>query len=133
MNELLENEQIYVKTLEKGIENYVNMFSEAHVIPRKMQGLKYHLFSNIENIYEFHRDILLPRLKEVGDDLVKIADVFMDLINKDHFYCYIQYAINNKRSEELCHANKGFFEVEYLKIPSNSVLTDLFLGQKISM
>jgi hypothetical protein len=113
MNELLENEEIYVNTLEKGIKNYVNIFKESGLVPRKMQGLRYHLFSNIENIYEFHRDVLLPKLRGVEDNLVKIADLFIELINKDQFYCYIQYAVYNKRSEELCRANGPFFEVRF--------------------
>jgi hypothetical protein len=112
MEELLQNEEIYVETLRKGIENYVKIFNDSpEELPRKLKGLKYHLFSNIEKIYEFHKNILLPKLKEVGYDLVKIADVFIELIIHNHFYCYVLYAINKKRSESLCRKHDDFFKV----------------------
>lgn len=114
MEELLQNEKIYVETLKTGIQNYVQIFNDApDEVPRKLKGLKYHLFSNIEKIYEFHKEILFPKLNEVGNDLVKIAEVFIELINQNYFYCYVLYAINKKRSELLCRKHDDFFNVVF--------------------
>ena len=110
INELLENEQSYVDTLERGIKNYVTSLDKEK-IPPTLRGQKFRIFGNIENIYRFHKLEFLPQLVECNENVTLIADTFVSFLKKDFFYGYVLYAINSKKSEKICNQHVEFFQV----------------------
>lgn len=112
VRELLDNEENYVRTLQTGIRNYLEpMQSPGTSLPRILQGQKYRIFGNIENICALHCDEFLPRLLECGEDVEQIADTFTSFIQSDTFYGYVLYAINSKRSEVICKRAIAHFQM----------------------
>ncbi|XP_055534245.1 uncharacterized protein LOC129723817 isoform X2 [Wyeomyia smithii] len=109
MKELLENEENYVQTLAKGIEDYVRVMSQKD-LPLGLRGQRYHIFGNIENIYEFHKEKFLPKLRENRASIQGIAETFIQFIEQDRFYCYILFALNRPKSEKICNKNLEFFQ-----------------------
>uniref|UniRef100_A0A1Q3FJR2 Putative guanine nucleotide exchange factor for rho and rac gtpase n=1 Tax=Culex tarsalis TaxID=7177 RepID=A0A1Q3FJR2_CULTA len=109
MKELLDNEENYVNTLGKGIEDYVSVMHQKD-LPMALRGQRYHIFGNIEKIYQFHREIFLPRLRENRASIAGIAETFIKFIESDRFYCYILFALNRPKSEKICNKNLEFFQ-----------------------
>lgn len=109
IKELLENEENYVQTLEKGIENYLGVMNEKD-LPPALRGQKYHIFGNIESIYEFHKDKFLPKLRENCASIQGVAETFIQFIEENRFYCYILFALNRPKSEKICNKNLDFFQ-----------------------
>lgn len=110
MKELLENEENYVQTLEKGIENYISIMNNKD-LPPALRGQRYHIFGNIENIYTFHKERFLPKLRDNCASIQGIAETFIKFIEDDRFYCYILFALNRPKSEKICNKNLDFFQV----------------------
>lgn len=110
IKELLENEQSYVDSLERGIKNYVGALDKSD-IPKTLRGQKFRIFGNVENIYKFHKFEFLPKLIECNENVSEIADTFISYLQKDYFYGYVLYAINSKKSERLCNNHVEFFQV----------------------
>ncbi|XP_058065479.1 uncharacterized protein LOC131215115 [Anopheles bellator] len=111
IDELLETERNYINTLEKGIATYVDgVFSGSGPTPPELCGKKYHLFGNLEYIYRFHRNAFLPKLLTTGNDVERIADVFVQFLENDSFYGYILYSMYHPKSQRLCELHIGFFE-----------------------
>lgn len=109
IKELLENEENYVQTLEKGIENYVGVMNQKD-LPPALRGQKYHIFGNIESIYEFHKYKFLPKLRDNCASIQGVAETFIQLIEDNRFYCYILFALNRPKSEKICNKNLDFFQ-----------------------
>lgn len=109
MKELLNNEENYVNTLAKGIEDYVSVMHQKD-LPMALRGQRYHIFGNIEKIYQFHKETFLPRLRENRASIQGIADTFIKFIESDRFYCYILFALNRPKSEKICNKNLEFFQ-----------------------
>lgn len=109
MRELLENEENYVQTLAKGIEDYVGVMSQKD-LPLGLRGQRYHIFGNIESIYRFHSEKFLPKLRENRSSVQGIAETFIQFIEHDRFYCYILFALNRPKSEKICNKNLEFFQ-----------------------
>lgn len=110
MKELLENEENYVQTLKKGIEDYMSVMNQKD-LPLGLKGQRYHIFGNIESIYELHKDKFLPKLRENRASIQGIAETFIKFIEDDRFYCYILFALNRPKSEKICNKNLEFFQV----------------------
>lgn len=109
IDELLRNEAKYVEQLRKGIEVYGASF-ESDDLPKDLVNKKFHVFSNVELIYEFHAQKFLPELQKCGYDLAKISEAFVRHINNNSFNLYILYAQHNIKSQELCVTNRFFFK-----------------------
>lgn len=109
MKELLDNEENYVNTLGKGIEDYVSVMHQKD-LPMALRGQRYHIFGNIEKIYQFHREVFLPKLRENRASIAGIAETFIKFIESDRFYCYILFALNRPKSEKICNKNLEFFQ-----------------------
>lgn len=110
IKELLENEENYVQTLEKGIENYIAVMDQKD-LPPALKGQKYHIFGNIVSIYEFHKEKFLPKLRENCASIQGVAETFIKFIEDNRFYCYILFALNRPKSEKICNKNLDFFQV----------------------
>lgn len=109
IQELLQNEENYVRSLRNGIDNYV-LALERSGVPRTLRGQKFRIFGNVVGIYDFHRTEFLPQLTECYDDPERIADVFNRFVTRDYFYGYVIYAINRKRSELMCNYHVDYFK-----------------------
>lgn len=107
---MIEVEKNYVEKLGKGIDIYVKEFDTCKELPPSLMGKKYHVFANIERIYSFHRDTLLPALVNCNETVIDIANVFFELLSSDRFYCYVLYGLNKPKAERLCLEHKAFFD-----------------------
>lgn len=101
-----------MKSLKAGIDNYIMAFTRKD-LPKTLRGQKHRIFANIKSLYSFHQYEFLPRLLQCSDDPEQIAEVFTSFLTKDFFYGYIIYAINRKRSEQLCNYDQAFWKVSY--------------------
>lgn len=72
--------------------------------------MKYHIFGNIEYIYQFHQSVLLPKLVACGKDIARIASVFCKYIENDSFYGYVLYSLYHPKSQRLYVQFSGFFD-----------------------
>jgi hypothetical protein len=89
----------------------MNVFKRDE-LPKSLRGQKFHIFSNIKGIYEFHKNEFLPTLLACDEDEpIQVAETFTHFLTKDYFYSYIIYAINRKSSELLCNCNMDFWRV----------------------
>lgn len=109
--ELLEIEANYVESLRNGIENYMNVFNKK-VQLKAFENLQLKIFGNILDIYNFHKDRLLPALLACDEnDLVSIAETFTDFLYHNHFYMYVLYGIDREINAQLCNLNISFWNV----------------------
>ncbi|XP_053679156.1 uncharacterized protein LOC128730148 [Anopheles nili] len=117
IDELIEKEQKYIETLELGIQNYIPVMYSQN-LPAALRGQRNIIFINLEDILRMHRDHLLLDLRRVantfsttrGDRMAgNIAEVFLEYIESDRFYCYVQYAMHHPESEKLQLRYKDYF------------------------
>lgn len=81
-------------------------------LPKSLRGQKFHIFANIQGIYNFHKNEFLPALLACDEEEpIQIAEVFTNYVVKEYFYSYVIYAINRKRSEFLCKDSMDFWRV----------------------
>jgi hypothetical protein len=81
-------------------------------LPKSLRGQKFHIFANIQAIYDFHKNEFLPALLACDEDEpIQVAETFTNYLTKDYFYSYIIYAINRKSSELLCNCSLDFWRV----------------------
>lgn len=113
VRELVQKERDYIESLERGIERYLRPIAlskcDEFEVPQDIRNQKFKLFGNIEEICVLHKSTVLPYLLSCGDNIYQIADKFINLIQSDSFYCYINYAINHKQAEELLSSYADFF------------------------
>lgn len=109
----MQKERDYIKALEEGIENYLKPIAmnecDKYEVPQDIRNQKFKLFSNIEDILLLHKSTVLPHLLSCGDNIHQIAETFINLIQSNAFYCYINYAINHKQAQDLLLAHGKFF------------------------
>lgn len=105
LNEIIVKEEEYIETLERGIENYVRFIDKngetAIEIPHQIRHEKFKLFGNIEEIHLLHKQLILPELSLCRNDVQKLADTFIKLLDDDKFYPYIVYAICYINAKEM--------------------------------
>ncbi|XP_063707894.1 uncharacterized protein LOC134836635 isoform X2 [Culicoides brevitarsis] len=110
VQELIQTEKSYVEGLERGISIYVTPLDRYARNYPALLGKKYHIFGNIERLYAFHKEELLPALLACNDDVIAIATLFYTYITKDFFYGYVLFGLNKPRAEKLTHEYKEFFD-----------------------
>lgn len=99
-------------------------------VPEEIHNQKFKLFSNIEEICLLHKSTVLPYLLSCGDNIHQIAETFINLIQSEAFYCYINYAINHKQAQELVSSHALFF-VRAQKISNDRLGVMSFIIQPI--
>ncbi|XP_059607858.1 uncharacterized protein LOC132255736 isoform X2 [Phlebotomus argentipes] len=107
VDELIKTEETYVNILQRGIDNYTNVFKGE--LPPTLRGKENAIFGNLKRVCEFHAEDLLPKLKQCNGDVEKISSVFMTLIGEDYFYCHVLYAMNCSKSKKICEDHVKFF------------------------
>lgn len=119
-------------SLERGIATYANTLdSYARNYPALL-GKKYHIFGNIERLYAFHKEELLPALIACNGDVIFIANLFYTFIIKDHFYGYVLFGLNKPRAEKLTSEYKEFFDA-ITKESADKLGVNSFLLQPIQI
>lgn len=79
LEELLYNEEMYVRSLNYGINGYMKLFNRKSM-PKVLRGQMYRVFGNIHRIKDFHENLFFPALKLCNMDIVKICNTFCDFI-----------------------------------------------------
>lgn len=79
-------------------------------LPDSLKSQEQNLFSNIEEIHNYHSGTFYPRLVACGFDAEKIAEAFITSINRFQFHIYVIYVMDRKKSEKLCTENEYFFK-----------------------
>ncbi|XP_059622849.1 triple functional domain protein-like [Phlebotomus argentipes] len=108
LDEIIRSEKSYINNLQRGIGGYLKVFE--HDIPATLKGRKFTIFGGLIEIYEFHSNIFLPKLKRCNGVLEEISNVFHRLITEDHFYSYVHYAMNNWKASSICKDHEQFFD-----------------------
>jgi len=111
VEELLMKEATYIETLSKGIERYVSIINSnlSSDVPDELRDQKFSLFGNIEEILGLHKTALYPRLIACNGNVKKIAEVFIEMVKNDDFYCYITYGVNQRAADQLLGFHVSYF------------------------
>uniref|UniRef100_A0A2C9KF52 Guanine nucleotide exchange factor DBS n=1 Tax=Biomphalaria glabrata TaxID=6526 RepID=A0A2C9KF52_BIOGL len=114
MNELIETEEAYVNELNEILQGYYTKMEDRSLqmmIPPALLGQRNVLFGNLQQIYNFHKDIFLHELKACQDCPSRVGKCFVN--RKEEFQMYSIYCQNKPKSEALRVAvgdNNPFFK-----------------------
>ena len=123
LKELLETERDYVKDLAIICEDYIpNMKEES--LPDGLQGKKDKIiFGNVQSIFEFHRDILLPDLEKYSAEHLPDKEAASNPLSLQLVFCgprgerqrrleyiYNVYCENKPKSEAIVGEFDAYFE-----------------------
>ncbi|XP_025096323.1 triple functional domain protein-like isoform X1 [Pomacea canaliculata] len=110
MAELLQTERTYVKDLENCINTYMKaMGDHINNVPNGIQSKEKVIFGNMDEIYEFHKDIFLKELEKYETIPEDVGHCFVTWAEK--FSIYVTYCKNKPDSNALLVDQAGsFFE-----------------------
>ncbi|XP_052674047.1 kalirin-like isoform X2 [Crassostrea angulata] len=110
MAELLQTERTYVKDLEVCVKTYLNEAMEPdNNVPAGIMGKHKIIFCNLEEIYDFHKNIFLKELEKYETIPEDVGHCFVTWAEK--FSIYVTYCRNKPDSNQLLVENAGsFFE-----------------------
>uniref|UniRef100_A0A915I1K8 DH domain-containing protein n=1 Tax=Romanomermis culicivorax TaxID=13658 RepID=A0A915I1K8_ROMCU len=117
--ELVETERDYVKDLGLVVGGYMPALESADV-PEDIRTKSRFVFANIQQIYEFHKNIFLKEIEPCMDDYEFVSRAFVKYERRLHMY--VVYCQNKPKSE-------------YLVSEFESVFTDIKqkLGHKLNL
>ncbi|CAF1006794.1 unnamed protein product, partial [Didymodactylos carnosus] len=110
-NELLTTERAYVESLNKCIEYYLSeMRRHPDDVPEFLQNKESVLFLNIEEIYNFHKNLFLKDLERYGDSPEDVGHCFVTWAEQFQIF-YVEYCKNNESCIKLLSQYRGpYFE-----------------------
>ena len=109
MAELLQTERTYVKDLETSIETFLKEMRSGINVPKKLVGKEDIVFGNIEDIYQFHKQIFLKELEKYQTIPEDVGHCFVTWAAK--FDMYVFYCQNKPVSNDFVVQNGGcYFE-----------------------
>ena len=117
-------ENRYVKDLQFIIENYLLEISRIDC-PKQIKEKKEFIFSNVDDIFAFHKVLFLAQLLETNGDCDQLGRLFLK--NRANFELYIPYSLNRQYSESTLNSYeiiREFFDVIIWKL--FSTYTNLF-------
>lgn len=79
LEELLFNEDAYIRALNHGIQGYMQNFNRQSM-PADLRGQMNRVFGNVLQIKYFHENIFYPALRECMMDIIKICKTFCSFI-----------------------------------------------------
>ncbi|XP_067428067.1 pleckstrin homology domain-containing family G member 1 isoform X2 [Thunnus thynnus] len=106
VQEILDTERTYVQDLRSIVEDYLQCITNQSRLALSSED-KGSLFGNIQDIFQFNRD-LLHDLEKCNADPVAIAECFVS--KSEEFHIYTQYCTNYPRSVAVlteCMRNKA--------------------------
>ncbi|XP_012941789.1 triple functional domain protein isoform X2 [Aplysia californica] len=108
MAELLQTERTYVKDLEICINCYMKPMSDSSInVPAGIHGKEHVVFSNMDEIYEFHKDVFLKELEKYESIPEDVGHCFVTWAEK--FSIYVTYCKNKPDSNALLVEQAGLF------------------------
>lgn len=109
MTELLQTERTYVKDLETCIETFLSEMRSGVNVPKKLVGKENIVFGNIEDIFQFHKNIFLRELEKYQTIPEDVGHCFVTWAAK--FDMYVSYCQNKPTSNDFVVQNGGnYFE-----------------------
>ncbi|XP_055931094.1 pleckstrin homology domain-containing family G member 4B-like isoform X2 [Argiope bruennichi] len=125
MQELIQTERDYVKSLEYIIENYIPELLRDD-IPQALRGQRNVVFGNIEKIYEFHYQYFLTELEHCESSPFTVGQCFLDF--QPQFYLYALYNKNKPKSDALMSEyGNAFFRKKQLELQDKMDLASYLL------
>lgn len=85
MQELIENEKVYIDKLTTGIKTYVEPLFGKN-IPRSLRGQVYYIFGNIVQMRDFHEKTFYPSLLACNGDVIALSDTFSKFIQVSGYH-----------------------------------------------
>uniref|UniRef100_A0A915HXP1 Puratrophin-1 n=1 Tax=Romanomermis culicivorax TaxID=13658 RepID=A0A915HXP1_ROMCU len=103
VNELLQTEKAYVRSLQYVVQNYIPEMQRPD-LPQHLTGKRSIIFGNLEKLYEFHVNEFFPDLiryclKSTENLGAQVARCF--LRHKSKFHLYALYSKNKPKSDAL--------------------------------
>lgn len=92
MQELIDTEKAYIGHLEWVVENYVPAMDQLDELPRNLVGKKNIVFSNLQQLLEFNRQLILPQLEKHRKCPIKLGAIFLEV--EEDFLNYSKYFKN---------------------------------------
>jgi hypothetical protein len=99
MQELIDTERAYTTHLERVVEDYMPTMEHLEEMPRTIVGKKNVIFSNIQKLLEFNRQIILPKLEQCRKFPIKLGEIFLS--EEEEFLNYSQYFKNMPHQTKL--------------------------------
>eukprot|EP00794_Sanderia_malayensis_P017293 gene17293-19023_t len=123
--ELLQTEHEYVKDLEAIIKNYIPALSNSKT-PEELKGKERLIFGNIEDIYEFHKNVVKKELEKLDNAPDRLANDFLKMEKK--WQMYVTYCQYKPKSMTLLHDYLDtYFEEMRKKFGHRSKLSDYLI------
>ncbi|XP_031559552.1 rac guanine nucleotide exchange factor JJ-like [Actinia tenebrosa] len=108
VSELIDTEENYIRDLGHVIKGYMAALSKEFNVPNELKGKEKVIFSNIQNIHEWHSSDFVKDLKECEDDPSKLGEVFSSAETKLE-ELYTIYCRSKAKSDELVLPHKESF------------------------
>ena len=80
MQEMIQTESDYIRSLQLVIENYMPEMSKDSV-PQPLRGKRNIIFGNIEKIYEFHSQYFQAELQQCENNPYHTGHIFMQHVS----------------------------------------------------
>jgi hypothetical protein len=99
MDELLATERSYIKDLEAAIDGFLKPMMRDESVPSALKGKESLVFGNLEDIYRFHKDCLLPEMEVYADEPHLVGQSFVKWSEK--LKLYGKYCVKKTQSTSL--------------------------------
>ncbi|XP_053624403.1 kalirin isoform X1 [Plodia interpunctella] len=130
LKELVDTEEIYVNDLKMVCEGYIRHMQDPNAVPPLPEGLRdgrhRMIFSNIEAIYEFHRDKFLRDLRGCVESPELLGDLFHRFLEK-RMFLYEAYCRKKPVSEYIVAEHEHYFQELRHKFEHRLQLADLLI------
>lgn len=108
VNELLDTEQSYIQDLGHVVKGFISEFSSCSDLPLELKNKEKEVFSNLEEIYEWHSKEFYIKVKQFEDEPDVIGDVFIQSEQRME-ELYSEYCRNKLKSDSLVQRYADFF------------------------
>lgn len=118
-------ERTYTQDLQFVIENYLQELSRLDC-PKQIKEKRDFIFSNIEDIFAFHKVLFYTQLAESEGDVDRLSRIFLK--NRNNFELYVPYSVNRQFSESTLNSYeiiRKFFDVSSIQLESKPILNNL--------
>lgn len=122
LKELLDSEVEYVRRLRVAVEGYMDHIQAGGPdISPQLKADMLPIFSNLREIYGFHRDTLLPRLQKSEGDCGASVRCFLD--HSKDFGIYLKYCKNKPTSDTAKTEHEPYFNQRQTDLATDGRLT----------
>ncbi|CAF0740265.1 unnamed protein product [Brachionus calyciflorus] len=129
--EIIDMENRYVKDLQFVIENYLHELSKLDC-PKLIKEKREFIFSNLEDIFAFHKVLFLTQLLESDGEIDRLSKVFLK--NRSNFELYLPYTLNRQYSESTLNSYeiiRNFFDNINLRVNNTEYWISDYLNRPL--